>query len=258
MKKFDFGKSFAAGFRGLSRFIIEFSTEQKSFTKNIRFSLAHTARNLYPKKSIGELAHMTGLLRSQITDALDDDCPVPTLDKEAIILSYLWKHKNEKNLIPINGSEKNSFNHIASEHLKGKYSISAVMQSLIDSGAIKKQGENLVILSNTFAPNKNEEALVNLAGLSINRFINTVIHNKNSEKHDKIYQQGYKTTKVAPSDRPRLNHDMRLVLENIAMPEIIKVIEKYERDVPNGHYPEYGVSIFEFDETKNNQGKNNE
>ena len=34
------------------------------------------------------------------------------------------------------------------------------------------------------------------------------------------------------------------------------MIDEFEADVPNGHYPECGISIFEFDEKQ--EGENNE
>lgn len=38
MNKFDFSKTFAAGFKGLSRLIMAFSSvEQKTFVKGLRF-----------------------------------------------------------------------------------------------------------------------------------------------------------------------------------------------------------------------------
>ena len=42
------------------------------------------------------------------------------------------------------------------------------------------------------------------------------------------------------------------------MSESRKIIERYESNVPNGHYPECGVSIFGFDAKQNNKGINDE
>ena len=258
MSKINFSKVFAAGYRAISRLIIEFPIEQKGFAKDLRFSLAHTARKLFPKKNIAELSHMTGLLRGQIDDALDSDCPVRVMDKESIILSDLWRYRDGDNLIPINGKGENSFYSIAMKHLKGKHSVSSVMETLIKSGSIKRVDDYLVILSNTFSPNKDEEIVINLTGLVLNRFVNTIIHNKHAGKANKMYQQTYKSTKIAPSDRNDMHRELYVIFEKLAMPEIVKVIEKYERDVPNGNFPECGVSMFEFDEKRNEKGENNE
>ncbi|MBL4660131.1 MAG: hypothetical protein JKY19_07230 [Alcanivoracaceae bacterium] len=198
MSKINFSKVFAAGYRAISRLIIEFPIEQKGFAKDLRFSLAHSARKLFPKKNIAELSHMTGLLRGQIDDALDSDCPVRVMDKESIILSDLWRYRDKDNLIPINGKGDNSFYSIAMKHLKGKHSVSSVMESLIKSGSVEKRDDNLVILSNIFEIDKSEERVINQTGLILNRFVNTVIYNRDAKGKAKRYQYSYKSTKIPP------------------------------------------------------------
>lgn len=253
MSKINFGKVFAAGLKGISRLIIEFSTEQKEFTKSLRFSLAHTAKQMYPDKTTGELAHKTGLLRSQINDALEEDCPVAVMDKEALILTDLWKHRDKDGLIPIEGTQVYTFHSIASDHLKGRYPSTAVMESLIASGAVEKQGDNLMIFSHAFVPNVDEEGVLNYTGLVIDRFVSTMLYNRNAHegcKDHTMYQRSFKSTKVPPKNNAIMHEDIYSILAEKVMPEIRKVIEKYELDVPNGTYPELGVSLFEFDEYK--------
>ena len=256
MSKINLIETFAAGFKGISRFIIEFSTEQKEFVKDLRFSLAHTARQRYPDKSISQLSHTTGLLRAQIDDALDEDFPVAVMDKESIILGDLWRNRDKDGLIALNGADI-SFHTIASEHLKNKYSISSVLETLIKSGAVEKHDEDLLILTNAFTPNKNEEIVINLTGLVINRFIGTVIHNRHAKDKKRIYQSTYKSSKIPPHSRNDL-HEALFAQCEIAMHDFIKIIEQFEADVPNGHYPECGISMFEFDAKQNNKGENNE
>jgi len=257
MSKINFSKVFAAGYRAISRLIIEFPIEQKGFAKDQRFSLAHTARKLFPKKNIAELAHMTGLLRGQIDDALDSDCPVRVMDKESIILSDLWHYRDQDNLIPINGKGDNSFYSITMKHLKGKHSVSSVMESLIKSGSVEKRGDNLVILSNIFEIDKSEERIINQTGLILNRFVNTVIYNRHATSKAKRYQYSYKSTKVPPSDRADF-HAKMYAHSVKSMKGYMKIIDEFEADVPNGHYPECGISIFEFDEKQQKEGENNE
>ena len=251
MKKIEFGKAFAAGFNGISRLIIEFSTEQKNFTKNLRFSLAHTARKIHPKKTVTDLAHMTGLLRSQVDEALDGDFPIPVMDVESLILNDLWKIRDKNNLVPINDNSDNCTKAIALKQLKGKYSASTVIDSLIDSGSVKKEGESLVILSNSFSTNKGEMRVLNLMGLVINRFIGTIIYNRNaSDQDDRLYQRSYKSTRVPPNSHSQMHKELHPTLQNLCMIELRKIIEKYEINVPEDTYPECGVSMFEFNKNK--------
>ena len=249
MSKINLIEAFAAGFKGLSRFIIEFPTEQKEFIKGLRFSLAHTARKKYPDKCVSELSHTTGLLRAQIDDALDEDFPVPVMDKESIILGDLWRNRDKNNLIPIHGKHP-SFYSIATELLKNKYSTVSVMETLIKSGTVQKQDDHLLILHHSFAPNKDEERIINQTGLIIDRFISTMIHNKHANKSNLNYQSTYKSTKIPLSKREALNKEIYMYLQKLAMPGVREIFEKYEANVPNGHYPEFGVSIFKFDSEK--------
>ena len=262
MSKIDFRKAFTAGLKGISRIILEFaSTEQKGFTKDLRHQLSETAREEHPEKSISELAHMTGLQRNQIKAALTDDNPVRVMDKEEIILSDLWSYRDKDGLIPINGKQENSFHTIVLGHLKGRYPISTVKKSLVNSGAIREEGENMVILTNAFMPNKNEEITLNLTGVVINRFAGTIIHNKNTRLEDKInlwYQSSFKSTKVPPRNRAQMHKQLYALFQRSTMPEAREIIEKLEVDVPNGFYPECGVSMFEFDEIDNKKGENDE
>jgi len=256
MSKINFSKVFAAGYRAISRLIIEFSTEQKGFAKDLRFSLAHTARKLFPKKNIAELSHMTGLLRGQIDDALDSDCPVRVMDKESIILSDLWRYRDQDNLIPINGKGDNSFYSIAMKHLKGKHSVSSVMESLIKSGSVEKRGDNLTILSSAFKINHDKERMINETGMTIDRLVGTMMHNIHADSEETMYQSTFKSTKIPPSKKSDFNTELYACSVK-AMQNYKKVIEKFEADVPNGHYPECGISIFEFD-AKQQKGENNE
>ena len=255
MSKINLIEAFAAGFKGISRFIIEFSTEQKEFVKDLRFSLAHTAKERYPDKSISQLSHITGLLRAQIDDACDEDFPVAVMDKESIILGDLWRNRDKDGLIAINRTDI-SFHSIASGHLKNKYSIISVMETLIKSGAVEKQGDELLILTHSFAPNKEEELVINLAGLVINRFIDTIIYNESTNNKDKRYQRTFKSSKIPPASREDL-HVALYAKCLTAMQGFRKTIEQFEADVPNGHYPECGISMFEFDMKQTNKGEKN-
>jgi hypothetical protein len=247
MSKIDFSEVFAAGYKALSRLIIEYSTEQKEFTKGLRYSLAHTARRLYPDKSISQLAHMTGLHRNQIDDALQDAYPVPVMDKESIILGELWRNRNKHNCISMHSKTSPSFQSIATEHLNGRYSINSVLESLIKSGAVEKHRDDLLILSNKFIFNQNEELIINEIAVTFNRLIDTVLHNIDSNNDHLYYQYTYKSTKIPPSKRSDANEEIFGHLQKIAMQGVQEIIDKYEADVPNGHYPEFGVSMFNFD-----------
>ena len=259
MNKIDFSKVFAAGLRGISRLIIEFSSiEQKTFTKALRSSLANTVRQEYPDKPISYLAHKTGLLSEQVNDALDSDYPVQVMDTESIILSDLWHHRDSNGRVSINGKNIISFYSIAMNQLKGRHSLSSVLDSLIESGSIKKDGDDLVVLSNSFAINQNEERIINQTGLVMNRLIDTVIHNKNSDQNNskKLYQRSFKSTKVPPSNRGQMHQELYTLFQSSNMPEAREIIEKYEVAVPNGYYPVCGVSMFEFDTHTKQKGEN--
>ena len=258
MSKIDFAKIFAAGLKGISRLIIEFpSIEQKIFVKALRDSLANTARNLHPNEAVSVLAHKTGLLREQINDALDNDCPVAVMDTESIILSDLWRLSDDNKRMPIYGKDVISFHSIAMKQLKGKHSIPSVLESLVESGSVKKEGDDLIVLSNIFVVNKSAELVINEIGSSIRRLIDTVLNNIDIKREAKRYQYSYKSTKIPLSSRNEY-HARMYKLSQKHMEEYKEVIEEFEAEVPNGNYPECGISVFEFDEKENNKGKNNE
>ncbi|MBL4773202.1 MAG: hypothetical protein JKX98_06265 [Alcanivoracaceae bacterium] len=131
------------------------------------------------------------------------------------------------------------------------------METLIGSGAMKKEGDHLVILSNIFEIDKDEERTINQTGLVFDRFISTIIYNRHAKGKAKRYQYSYKSTKVPPSDRVDF-HEMMYAHSVKSMNGYIDIINKFEADVPNGHYPECGISMFEFDAKNNKQGEDNE
>ena len=258
MNKFDFSKTFAAGFKGLSRLIMTFSSvEQKTFVKGLRFWLPKTARENFPNKSISELAHMTGLQRNQVSEALDDDSPVPVMDKESIILSDLWHHRDKDGLLPISGKQKNSFQTIVSSHLKGRYPVSAIKRSLIKSGVIREERDHFVILSSAFRINYDQVRMINQTGLILERFVETMIHNLNVIDGDLNYQSSYKSTKIPARNMKEFHKDLYTCSKTV-MQMYKDIFKRYEVDVPNGRYPECGISIFEFNARQNNKGEDNE
>lgn len=256
MKKNDFSKIFAAGLQGISKIIIDFKIDQKRFTKDFRFSLAHTAKKLYPKESITNLAQMTGLLRSQVDDHLESENSIPILDQESLILADLWKVKDKNNLVPISSAKS-----IISEQLKGKYSTLTIYNSLVQSGSVKENENDLEILSKSFSSNKGEERILNLIGLIIDKISSTIIFNKRAKNCDhRFFQRMFKTTQVHPSNFEKMHNELHKIIHEKHWPEIKEIIEKYESNVPENSYPECGVSIFEFNDelSKIKKGDKNE
>lgn len=200
---------------------------------------------------------MTGLQRNQVSEALDDDSPVPVMDKESIILSDLWHHRDKDGLIPISGKQKNSFQTIVSSHLKGRYPVSAIKRSLIKSGVIREDEDHFVILSNYFKLNYDEERMIYQTGLIMERFVETMVHNMGTTGECINYQNTFKSTKIPTRNLPSFHRDLYAYSRDV-MRNYEEIFEKYEANVPNGRYPECGISIFEFNSRLNNKGENNE
>lgn len=256
MKKNDFSNVFAAGLQGISRIIIDFKIDQKRFTKYFRFSLAHTAKKLFPKETVTNLAHKTGMLRSQIDDALERNNPIPILDQEALILTRLWKAKDENNLVSID-----SVKSIISTQLKGKYSISTIINSLIESGSVVERDNYLEVLHKSFISNKSEERILEMLGFIIDKLSSTIIFNKKAKlKEHRFFQRIFKTTQVHPSNFEKMHKELHTVISKKHWPEIKAIIEKYESNVPENTFPECGLTIFEFNDklSKNKKGEDNE
>ena len=251
MNENSFSKQFARGFRGISKLICHLPTEQKDFIKSLKFDLAHTAKELFPDKSIADLSKITGLSRGPLSGFLDEKVPEKIISKEAVLLRQLWLNRDKNDSVPLRGED--SFYSIAKQILNSSYSPSTALESLIELKAIKlieldDDKVLVIILQNhlDIAIKEKYEMYINEIGAVIEKFGDTVIHNMQNASTDKFYQQTYFSSQVPISSQNKLHLKMFTLAKIKLMPQMAECIEEFEEDVPDGTYPEIGFSMFEY------------
>ncbi len=249
MKKESFSKYFANGFRGINKLICHLPIEQKDFVKSLKFDLAHTAKKLFPDKSISDLSQITGISRGTLSDYLDEAAPDEIVSKEAVLLNQLWLNKDKNDSIPLKG--ENSFFSIAKDILNSSYSPSAALSALIELKAVKlsdidEENINVIILQNylDLAIKEKYELYINQIGTTIEKLCDTVIHNIHND--DANYQQRYFSSQVPLTSQQEVHTQLKSLANEKLMPLVRECISQFEENVPDGTYPELGFSIFEY------------
>jgi hypothetical protein len=249
MKKNGFSEHFARGFRGISKLICHFPTEQKDFVKNLKFSLAHTAKKIFPEKSISELAQITGISRGTLSDYLDQHEPEEIVSKEAVLLNQLWINRDKNDSLPLKG--EHSFFSIAKDILNSSYSPTSALNSLIELKAVKlvdmdKEDTSVVILQNflDIVITEKYELYINQIGITIEKLCNTVLDNINSE--DRNYQRRFFSSQIPLTSQKQAHIELKALANKTLMPLVLECLQKFEENVPDGTYPELGFSMFEY------------
>ena len=254
MSENSFSKQFARGFRGISKLICHLPTEQKDFIKSLKFDLAHTAKQLFPDKSIADLSKITGLSRGPLSEILDEAIPEEIVSKEAVLLRQLWLKRDKNDSVPLRG--ENSFYSIAKQILNSSYSPTTALESLIELKAVKlyeldNDKFTVIILQDylNVAIKEKYELYVNLIGKVIEKFSDTVIYNMHNMDYN--FQKTYYSSQVPPSSQLKLHKKAYSLAEKKLLPLMRECIEGFEVDVPEGTYPEFGFTMFEYRDINN-------
>ena len=249
MNENSFSKQFARGFRGISKLICHLPTEQKDFIKSLKFDLAHTAKELFPDKSIADLSKITGLSRGPLSEFLDEAAPERIISKDAMLLSQLWLKRDKNDSVPLRGED--SFYSIAKQILNSSYSPSTALESLIELKAVKlfeiDENKVMVIVLQSYldiAIKEKYELYINQIGIVVDKICDTVIFNMQNE--DTNYQQTYNSSQVPTTSQYKAHLALKLLANETLMPLVGKCIEGFEKDVPKGTYPAIGFSMFEY------------
>ena len=249
MKKDNFSKHFAKGFRGINKLICHLPIEQKDFVKSLKFDLAHTAKKLFPDKSISDLSQITGISRGTLSDYLDEQGPEEIISKEAVLLNQLWLKRDENNSIPLKGDF--SYFSIAKDILTTSYSPSSALNVLIELKAVKlsdadEEDISVIIIQNylDIAIKEKYELYINQIGATIEKLCDTVIYNIDNEDHN--YQQRYFSSQIPVTSQNKVHKELKSLANKTLMPLVRECIDQFEEDVPDGTYPELGFSMFEY------------
>ncbi|MBL4773119.1 MAG: hypothetical protein JKX98_05825 [Alcanivoracaceae bacterium] len=249
MSKNGFNEYFAKGFRGINKLICHLPIEQKDFVKSLKFDLVHTAKMLFPDKSMSELSQITGVSRGTLSEYLDQKVPEEIVSKEAVLLNQLWINKDENDSIPLKGDF--SFFSIAKDILNSSYSPSSALNSLIELKAVKLsdlEAENIsvIILQNylDIAIKEKYELYIDEIGATIEKLCDTVINNMHND--DFNYQQRYFSSQIPITSQNKAHLELKSLANKTLMPLVRECIDQFEEDVPDGTYPELGFSMFEY------------
>ena len=231
--------------RALAKLVCHSQIEQIELVKYFRFVLIHEARKEFPDHSITQLAHITGIRRGVVTDVLKENEPQRFISKDSMVLSELWRLRDEDDKVPIRGG-KNAFYTIAKPILTSSYSPDSCLDALVASESIEYCDEhtNLLINSSTLLINQVSKDMIYYIGYVVGNLVETNLYNRNKLNQDKFFDMTISTSRTSP-EKIKLTHQQVKKALNENIWGILKsIIDNNEADVPAGTYPEYSVSIF--------------
>ena len=159
----------------LAKIVCHTQTEQKEFVNNFRFALAHTAKKEFPNHSISELTHITGLPRVTLTQLLNQDNPIKTLNRDTVLINELWKMRDSYDRVQIKGEF--SYYQIARQILNSAYSPEIALKFFIDSDLVEfcQNNQCITIKSSQLNTKKKQIKLYQNVGKKLNKVVNKAI-----------------------------------------------------------------------------------
>lgn len=229
----------------IAKIICYSQIEQKDFVNGLRFSLAHIARKEFSDKSISELSHITGLPRATLSEFLDEEAPLSIISKDSILLSELWRIKDDNNEVTLKG--ENSFYTIARQILNSTYSPETALNALIESESISliDEGTKIIILQKDLITHKLIKEFTMYTGKKLKKFVDTALYNYSPSNSDKLFDMTYRTSKTPPKKLKNTHKQIKKLMNETVFPQVKKIIDDNEIDVVVGTYPDYSFNMFE-------------
>ncbi len=150
-------------------------------------------------------------------------------------------------LLPILGRGA-SFQTLVSATVGRNVTAQTVLDRLLESDNVKVIDDNFVRLVNPFyQPIKESEgSLIDYGSLSASRLLETVNHNLNChDRHDRRLQQNRWSTRVRRTDLPKLDAEMRQLVERQIV-EAEDILIRYEQAESGPDVTSFGVGWFFF------------
>lgn len=155
----------------LAKIVCHTHTRQKEFINNFRFALAHTAKEQFPKCSISELSHKTGLARATLSELLKLDKPIKTLNRDSVLLNELWRMRDSNNKVQIKGEY--SYYRVAQMVLNSAYSPDVALKAFAEMKVIElsQDNKNITIKKNRIATPEDIEKLTTQLGKELKKMV---------------------------------------------------------------------------------------
>jgi len=213
----------------------------KEFSKNLKAHTVQIAKKLNPDAKNIELSNITGIDRNLISDLLKEKIIFKEKSKLMILLSDLWKYKDENNQVTWK-----QFYSIATKVLSTSLSPTSALKLLKDSRSISQASADELITVNTNRLTVSKDTLIStgIFSLSIHRHIHTSL--LNILHSEGLFQQDLRSSQIPPSKQSMCHAELYELLDKVIWPMVLKILEKYETEVPPGTYPDCGLSAFEF------------
>lgn len=240
-------------FIGISKVALSGELRTKQMVNQLRYWHTEIANQTYPNSSISDLNQITGLPRATISDFLEDEKPVIVKDTLAVLLSVLWEH-SENGFLELKGDV--SFYSIASKRLGSTFSPQTALNKLIQLNAVELKDNGIQLISEYLnVSNSLPDTLSKLSQFAL-WLIETALYNSEvKDKEKQLFQRSYYTTKVPDSDIPKLHSDV-ITFTREAYAKLKEIIDRYEIDVDEDTFKEYGVTISEFSSLFSNNKSN--
>lgn len=213
----------------------------KEFCKNLKVQTVQTARNLNPNAKNIELSNITGIDRNLISNLLEEKIIYQEKSKLMILLSDLWTNKNKNSQVTWK-----QFYEMAIKTLSTSLSPTSALKLLKDSNSVSQSNTDESITINTNRLTVSRDILISTGvfSLSIHRHIHTSLLNILSSEG--LFQQDLRSSQIPPSKQTMCHEELYELLDRIIWPMVLKILKKYEAEVPSGTYPDCGLSAFEF------------
>jgi hypothetical protein len=169
--------------QALAKIVCHTQTKQKEFVNNFRFALAHTAKKEFPKHSISELSHITGLPRVTLAQLLNQDSPIKPINRDAILISELWKMRDSYDRVQVKGEF--SYYKIAQQILNSAYSPEIALKSFIEMDLVEFCQDNkcITIKASQITIDKNQIDFSQYVGKTLEHIVNNALCDYQIIKH---------------------------------------------------------------------------
>ena len=210
-----------------------------------------------PTKSA--LALVTGLDTRVVTSVINNEFNIEVEPQKAIPESALldtWgkdpsfrdNATKKPAILPIEGRGR-SFQALVLRSVGRNITVKTVLNKLVDSGNVKivpGNIERVELLSVFYSPISSDVAnLTDIAFLEASRILSTVIHNMNTDKANRVPQQGRWTYRLDPANYAEFRKQARQLLDS-QIKEGESLLEKFEESTQQNGQLTVGIGWYQW------------
>jgi 3',5'-cyclic AMP phosphodiesterase CpdA len=180
-----------------------------------------------------------------LSEFLDEDEPLSIISKDSILLSELWRIRDENNEVALKGEK--SFYAVAKQILNSTYSPETALKALIETESVSliNDGSKMIILQKDLITHKLIKEFTMYTGKKLKKFVDTALYNYNPSNGDKLFDMTYRTSKTPPVKLKNTHKQIKKLMNETVFPQIKKIIDDNETDVVIGTYSDYSFNMFE-------------